>query len=160
MDYSPADSSVHRTPQARILEWVSSPPPGDFLDPGIKPVFPVLQLGLFTTEPLGKSFLLNSELLEPKRTLGKEVRDWTFNWLASPIRTLPGRPVLLFCCLLRTQFCFQSARSFRALSISRVENKAEHNICSIGVHQQKDEGMVANFPMPLPWCRPSLDGLL
>ena len=36
MDCSPPDSSVHRILQARILEWVACPPPGDLPDPGIK----------------------------------------------------------------------------------------------------------------------------
>ena len=36
------------------------PPPGDFLDPWIKPKFPVLANGFFTTEPLGKPTLCSS----------------------------------------------------------------------------------------------------
>ena len=36
MDRSPPGSSVHRILQARILEWVACPPPGDLPDPGIK----------------------------------------------------------------------------------------------------------------------------
>ena len=35
MDCSPPDSSVHGIFQARILEWVTFSPPGDFSDPGI-----------------------------------------------------------------------------------------------------------------------------
>ena len=121
---------------AKSLQYWSElpfPPPKDLLDSRIKPVFPALQLGFFTTEPLGKSFLINPELLKPKRISGKEVRDWTFNWASVPCRILPGHSVLWFCRLLRTQSCFQSACSFRALSISSVENKAKHSICSIGV---------------------------
>ena len=38
MDCSPPDSSVHRILQARILEWVTCPPPGDLPDPGTEPV--------------------------------------------------------------------------------------------------------------------------
>ena len=37
MDCSPPDSSVHRILQARILEWVVCPAPGDLHDPGIEP---------------------------------------------------------------------------------------------------------------------------
>ena len=37
MDCSLSGSSVHGLSQARILEWVASPPPGDCPDPGIKP---------------------------------------------------------------------------------------------------------------------------
>ena len=36
MDRSRPGSSDHRILQARILEWVPVPPPGDFPDPGIK----------------------------------------------------------------------------------------------------------------------------
>ena len=37
-DRSPPGSSVHGILQARILEWVVMPPPGDLPNPGIKPV--------------------------------------------------------------------------------------------------------------------------
>ena len=39
MVYSPPDFSVHGILQARILEWVTFPPPGDLPDPGIEPKF-------------------------------------------------------------------------------------------------------------------------
>ena len=61
MDYSPPGSSVHGTSQARILEWLSFPPPGDLPPqppaPGIKPASPVsaaLQEDSLPAEPLGK----------------------------------------------------------------------------------------------------------
>ena len=37
MDYSLPGSSVHGILQARILEWVAFPPPGDLPNSGIKP---------------------------------------------------------------------------------------------------------------------------
>ena len=37
MDRSLSGSSVHGILQARILEWVAMPPPGDLPNPGIKP---------------------------------------------------------------------------------------------------------------------------
>ena len=37
VDCSPPGSSVHRTLQARILEWVAMPPPGDLPHPGTEP---------------------------------------------------------------------------------------------------------------------------
>ena len=37
MDHSPPGSSVHGILQARILEWVAMPSPGDLPDPEIKP---------------------------------------------------------------------------------------------------------------------------
>ena len=52
MDCSPPGSSVHGILQARILEWVAGPPPGDLPDPGIKAtsfMSPALAGRLFTT---------------------------------------------------------------------------------------------------------------
>ena len=43
IDYSPPDSSVHGILQARILECVVIPTPGDLPKPGIKTVSPALQ---------------------------------------------------------------------------------------------------------------------
>ena len=54
MDGSPPGSSVRRIFQARILEWVAFPPPGDLPDPGIEPASPAaspLVDGFFSTEP-------------------------------------------------------------------------------------------------------------
>ena len=51
MDCSPPDSSVPGTLQARILEWVAIPPPGDLPDPGIEPrslMSPTLAGGFLT----------------------------------------------------------------------------------------------------------------
>ena len=47
-------SSVHETPQARILEWVAVSSPGDLLDRGIEPRSPAFQVQSFATEPPGK----------------------------------------------------------------------------------------------------------
>ena len=51
-DCSPPGSSVHGILQARILEWIAIPSPGDLPDPGIEPVAlasPALVGGLLTT---------------------------------------------------------------------------------------------------------------
>ena len=42
VDCSPPGSSVHGILQARIVEWVIIPSPGNLPDPGIKPGFPTL----------------------------------------------------------------------------------------------------------------------
>ena len=47
-------SSVHGILQARILEWVAFPSPGDLPNPGIEPRFPALQADSLPTEPPGK----------------------------------------------------------------------------------------------------------
>ena len=52
MDCSPPGSSVHGILQARILERVACPPPGDLPDPRIEPaclMSPALAGGFFTT---------------------------------------------------------------------------------------------------------------
>ena len=54
VDYSSPGSSVHGTPQARILEWVAIPSPGDLLDPGIEPRSSALQADYLTSEQPGK----------------------------------------------------------------------------------------------------------
>ena len=45
MDCSLPGSSVHGILQARILEWVPCPPPGDLPSPGIKPMSLVSYIG-------------------------------------------------------------------------------------------------------------------
>ena len=57
MDCSPPGSSVHGILRARILEWVTMPPPGDLPNPGIEPMSlmsPALAGSFFTTAPLGE----------------------------------------------------------------------------------------------------------
>ena len=49
MDCSPPGSSVHGILQARTLEWLPFPPPGDRPNPGIEPTSPALAGGFFTT---------------------------------------------------------------------------------------------------------------
>ena len=47
-------SSVHGILQARTLEWVAIPSPGDLPDPEVKPGSPALQVGSSPSEPPGK----------------------------------------------------------------------------------------------------------
>ena len=57
MGYSPPGSSVHGISQARILEWVAIPYPGDLPDPGIEPTsleFPALADEFLIAAPAGK----------------------------------------------------------------------------------------------------------
>ena len=68
MDCSPPGSSDHGILQARMLEWVAIPSPGDFPNSGIKPGSPVLQVDSLPSQPQGKpqssifSPLLTSQL--------------------------------------------------------------------------------------------------
>ena len=50
----PLDYTVHGILQARILEWVPFPSPGDLPNPGIKPRSPTLQKDSLPAEPQGK----------------------------------------------------------------------------------------------------------
>ena len=52
VDCSLPGSSVHRILQARILEGLPFPPPGDFPDPGTESESPALQVDSLPTEPL------------------------------------------------------------------------------------------------------------
>ena len=54
MDCRPPGSSVHGILQARILEWVPFPSPGDLLKPGVKHGSPTLQADSLPTEPPGE----------------------------------------------------------------------------------------------------------
>ena len=53
MDYRLPDSFIHGILQARILEWVAFPSPGDLSDPGIEARSPALQADSLPTEPPG-----------------------------------------------------------------------------------------------------------
>ena len=48
------DYTVHGILQARILEWVAIPSPGDLPNPGIEPRSPALQVDSLPAEPSGK----------------------------------------------------------------------------------------------------------
>ena len=53
MDYILPGSSVHGIFQARVLEWLSFPSPGDLPDAGIEPGSPALQADALPSEPPG-----------------------------------------------------------------------------------------------------------
>ena len=50
----PMDYTVHGILQARVLEWVAFPSPGDLPNPGIEPWSPSLQADSLPAEPQGK----------------------------------------------------------------------------------------------------------
>ena len=51
----PMDYTFHGILQARILEWVPFPSPGDLPNPDIEPRSPTLQADFLPAEPQGKS---------------------------------------------------------------------------------------------------------
>ena len=58
MDCSLPGSSVPGIFQARVLEWVKFPSPGDLPNPGIEPRSPALQADALPSEPPGKNYNL------------------------------------------------------------------------------------------------------
>ena len=72
-DCSPPGSSVHRTPQARVLEWVAIAFSRGSSWPGIKPTSPALTGGFFTTGPPGKTRerIVELKLRPDKPSVGK-----------------------------------------------------------------------------------------
>ena len=54
MDCSLPGSSLRGILQARVLEWVAFPSPGDLPDPGVEPRSPAFQADALTSEPPGK----------------------------------------------------------------------------------------------------------
>ena len=54
MHCSPPVSSVHGILQARILEWVPFPSPGDLPNPGMELSSPALKAHSLSSEPPGK----------------------------------------------------------------------------------------------------------
>ena len=51
--FDPMDYTVHGILQARILEWVAFPSPGDLPNPGIEPRSAALQTDSLPAEPQG-----------------------------------------------------------------------------------------------------------
>jgi len=60
MDCGPPGSSVKRMLRQEYRSGLPFPSPGDFPDPGIKPVSPALAGGFFTTELPGKPLIILS----------------------------------------------------------------------------------------------------
>ena len=61
MDCSLPGFSIHGILQARVLEWVAIPSPGDLPDPGIEPRSPALEADALTSEPPGKPGDMHSD---------------------------------------------------------------------------------------------------
>ena len=60
---NPKDYTVHGILQARILEWVAFPSPGDLSNPGIKPRSSALQADSLPAEPQGKPIGTSKETM-------------------------------------------------------------------------------------------------
>jgi len=71
MDLSPPGPSVQRILQARILEWVACPPPGDLLNPGIESPSPALQVDSLLLSHQGSSNKQVDKAIEREKTTTK-----------------------------------------------------------------------------------------
>ena len=84
VDCSPPGSSAHGILQARTLEWVPFPSPGDHPNPGIEPRYPVLQADILPSEPPGKPinmwYLLLWLFLMTKIWTKKKERERRESW--------------------------------------------------------------------------------
>ena len=85
VDCSPPVSSVHGSLQARILEWVAMPPPGDLPNTKIKPVSPAspaLQADSLLLSHKGSPYntvlltIVSHAFLRPPRTYSSH--NWKF----------------------------------------------------------------------------------
>ena len=88
-DCSPPGSSAHRILQARILEWVAIPSPGDLPHPGIEPWSPALQADSLPSEPPGKNKVKVAQLClalcNPRDyTVHGILQARTLEWVAIP----------------------------------------------------------------------------
>ena len=63
---NPMDYTVHGLLQARILEWVAFPSPGELPNPGIEPRCPTLQADSLPAKPQGKPKKFNKCQLNEK----------------------------------------------------------------------------------------------
>ena len=97
LDCSPPGSSVHGILQARILEWVAFPSPGDLPDPGIEPGLLLCRQILYRVSLQGSSSKSQSFKIYTLRTrffgmLGfrvsslsfEELNFWEQKWRLGP----------------------------------------------------------------------------
>ena len=93
MDCSPPGCSVHGIFQARILQWVAFPSPGDLVDTGIEPTSPALAGGFFPAAPPGKQSICYQSIGFPpcQKTLPN---DYILSFLISSLTVyIPSLPV-------------------------------------------------------------------
>ena len=93
-----ARSSVRGISQARILEWVAIPSPGDLPDPGIEPESPALAGRFFTTEPPGKPREHCVLVVQPLSGVLLFATLWTVA-LQAPLSSTISQSLLKFMCI-------------------------------------------------------------
>ena len=90
-DCSLPGSSVHRILQARILEWLLFPSPGDLPNPGLEPTSPALAGRFFTTEPPEKSLpSWGATTTRKVKSQGSDIRYSLFVWGSACVFRVSG----------------------------------------------------------------------
>ena len=166
MDHRPSGSSVHGILQARILEWVAIPPPGDLPDPGIKPeslhwqvvslpLVPPVKPNIYLyhgtiarspnnlTESEGQKSSYTAIQPSARIPAGFSVTCAYAAWWPSNDKELWVHPVLLLI-LSRARFYLPWATSF-----FRFQSNLEH-ICSTFNMETLQITVYSKLPSPLP----------
>ena len=115
VDCSLPGSSVYGILQARILERVPCPPPGDTPNPGINPRSPTLQVDSLQSVPSGK----------PKTT---EVSVLSLLRGSSQPRNRTG----ISCTAGGTNICFSN--SVLVIYLKEIKSLTQRDICTLHVH--------------------------
>ena len=85
MDKGAWQATVHGILQARILEWVAFPSPGDLPNPGIKPGSPALQANSLPANPPGKPRVRITNMIAINPSI--PVITWNIRCVNAPIKT-------------------------------------------------------------------------
>ena len=121
-DGSPPGSFVHGVSQARILDGLLFPSPGDLPNPEIKPTSPTLAGGFFTSEPQGR----------PGLSVGSCYFSATFNYISFYLFIYGCAGFLLLCRLsLVAASRGYSLVAVRGLLIAVASLIAEHGLYSV-----------------------------
>ena len=115
MDCSLPGSSVHGIFQARILEWVAIPSPGDLPNPGIEPESPALQADTLPSEPSGKDpmyVLLHSMPLSLQQDTTNPCLQWRLLDTHRQVWSVSCGVTAPFSWALGTRFCLCPPRVY------------------------------------------------
>ena len=117
--YSPPGSSVHGIFQARRLEWLPFPPPGDLPDPGIKSMHLTslaLACRFFATSAIkeGQSIIIN-HVLEVGREAWRVVVVWLVGVLCLVIVVFDSVTPRTVACLVPLPMGFSRQEYWRGL---------------------------------------------
>ena len=153
MDCGLPGSSVHEILQASILEWVTCPPPGNLLDPGIElmsHISPALAGGFLPLAPPGKPLIFyQSHLKHVKRKSGKEAEYCIlFKWCIQNhiTTTCDQSQKLQMSCFI---FCLHSKSLNPGVYFSLIahlpSDRPGVNQNLLGLH------LCSPSPEPIPW---------